>query len=92
MPSASRDDITPKVVADLYLTGLSILKISTQLDAEPSLIQARLKRARVLYPDLPWAERKATRGTSATLKYIHMKDGVIGKSDVAGSIARARKG
>jgi hypothetical protein len=88
---SERKDIAPLTVAELWLGGKSLLVIATQFDAAPETIRKRLRKARELYPDLPWGERKVRPTRSAVAGYVNMNDGVLGHPGYqAGSIVDGR--
>ena len=83
-----RPDVTVEEVARRWLAGESILSIASHFQMDTGPINSRLKKARLLFPDLPWDEPRQVRKISPTAEYVEMKDGVPRKRDVAGSFIR----
>jgi orotate phosphoribosyltransferase-like protein len=87
-----REDVTPKMVADLWLSGLSMVAIATELDIAMETARKRLAKAKELHPDLPWEERKPKMTRSVASDYARMNDGKTGRADLrAGSIVNSSR-
>ncbi len=88
-----RPDIDTREVAERWLAGESMEKISVDLHCSPGAISGRIAKARTEFPDLPWADRKPTdrSGGSGVKGYVEMNDGKLGHPGIReGSIIKSR--
>lgn len=87
-----RPDIKIEDVVQRWLfEGETMLAIAVSYDIEVRSINARIQRAREMWPDLPWTERKPNRTIGPTKEWIEMRDGKAGEQGTAGSIIRATR-
>lgn len=91
VPRGSRrsDILIEDVVQRWLFEGEAMLSIASSYDVDTRSIDLRIAKARQLWPDLPWAERKPRRSISPTAEWLRMVDGKRGEREVAGSIIRA---
>lgn len=87
-----RADLDNKQIAMSWISGMSILEISIEVDCTQGTVSNRLRKAREQFPDLPWAERQSRSkgGRSGIKEYLDMKDGKPGESRIPeGSVIRS---
>lgn len=77
----------------LFFESKTYAVIAAELGVSVGTVHNRLKEARRMYPDAPWAERKTPRADRESRPvYSRMNDGVTGVRRVPqGSIVQGRR-
>lgn len=85
------DILIGDVVQRWLFEGESMLSIATSYDVEQGSINKRIAQARLMWPGLPWSERKPSKRIGPTEEWRRMMDGKKGERETAGSIVQGRR-
>jgi hypothetical protein len=76
-----RDEITVERVAEMYFSGMSMMRIAEFFNADVDTIKNRIKRGRKTLKHLDWEGRRPVRHQGAGREYSRMVDGTPGARD-----------